>query len=71
MNKYEWLWKSLKDHKQNLVDKFECQGKSVPIQHKATLEVMNFLEIREKEVNQPTKHADISIDELRGMSENL
>jgi hypothetical protein len=52
MDKYEWLWKSLKEHKQSLVDKFENAEKPVPVQHKSTLDVMNYLEIIEKEQNQ-------------------
>lgn len=50
-NKYEWLWKTLKGHKQSLIDKFEIRGKPVPLQHKSTLDVMNYLEIREQAVN--------------------
>jgi len=51
MNKYEWLWKTLKEHKQSLVDKFEAKGNPVPPQHQSVLDVMNYLEIREQVVN--------------------
>ncbi|GAA4880108.1 hypothetical protein GCM10023310_70370 [Paenibacillus vulneris] len=70
MNKYEWLWKTMKQHKKELVEKFEKAGKTIPIQHSSTLYVMEALELKEPE-NNKEKHANISMEELRGMAEGL
>lgn len=56
MNKYEWLWKTLKQHKSGLVEKFESKGKPVPIQHTSTLQVMEFLELKEPQENSRHVH---------------
>lgn len=57
MNKYEWMWKTLQQHKRGLVDNLSCKVNPTELQtqsllwHGSTLEVMNYIEIREKTEN--------------------
>lgn len=63
MNKYEWLWKSLKQHKQGLVDKFNAKEILTPAemnagaQHKTVLDLMNYLELKEPENNKKVRRS--------------
>lgn len=57
MEKYEWLWKTLKQHKQGIIDKFDTKERITPeqiyarMQHKTVLDIMEFLEIKEPQNN--------------------
>lgn len=57
MNKYEWLWNTLKQHKQGIIDKFDDKENvtqeqvKAKMQHKTVLDLMEFLELKEVQNN--------------------
>lgn len=70
---YDKMWKEMKEHYEKRVEKSKDKEFDSPInarsQAKSVLNVMAHFELKEKDKRH--KHADISINDLRAMAEDL